>query len=161
MTEENLRNIFNPSAGPVVLKSIKSWAQSNAWRRSFGAVDLSNKLRILSEFPIGSSGSTKSYRLLTCRLPTNSIETNLAGQNLNSAQNSERLPPSKCLYLEFTFSPLPSAQFEIKESPALIRISLKASKREKGLDERFTKIKFQLLSFKLRSSQGIFRIYSL
>ena len=158
MTEENLRNIFNPSTGPVVLKSIKSWAQSNAWRRSFGAVDLSNKLRILSEFPIGS-GSTKSYRLLTCRLPTNSIETNLAGQNLNSVQNSESLPPSKCL--EFTFSPLPSAQFEIKESPALIRISLKASKREKGLDERFTKIKFQLLSFKLRSSQGIFRIYSL
>ena len=160
MTEENLRNIFNPSTGPVVLKSIKSWAQSNAWRRSFGAVDLSNKLRILSEFPIGS-GSTKSYRLLTCRLPTNSIETNLAGQNLNSVQNSEGLPPSKCLYLEFTFSPLPSAQFEIKESPALIRISLKASKREKGLDERFTKIKFQVLSFKLRSSQGIFRIYSL
>ena len=54
---------------------------------------------------------------------------------------SEILPPSKCLYLAFTFSPgLPSAQFELKESPALIKISLKASKIEKGLDEKFAKI---------------------
>ena len=71
----------------------------------------------------------------------------------------EILPlPSKCLYLAFTFSPLQSAQFELKESPALIKISLKASKREKGLDEKFTKIKFQLLTSSL-AARRVFSAY--
>ena len=118
-------------------------------------MDLSNKLRIPSEFPIGSTSTTKSYRLLTCQQTT--YEKTAAVKIVDKcilfrilclcSEYVEILPlPSQCLYLAFTFSPLQSAQFELKESPALIKISLKASKREGGLDEKFAKIKFQLLS---------------
>ena len=161
MVEENLRNIFNPRPS-VVLKSIKSWARSNAWRRSFGALDLSNKLRIPSEFPIGP-GTTKSYCLLTCSHPIPKhmyVETYSLAANIFPFFKNEvyLLLRCECLYLAFKSFLFLSAQFEPEESLTLIKISLKASKREKGLDEKFTKIKFQLLTSSL-AARRVFSAY--
>ena len=60
--------------------------------------------------------------------------------------------------LQFTSFLFLSAQFEPEESLTLIKISLKASKREKGLDEKFTKIKFQLLTSSL-AARRVFSAY--
>ena len=125
-------------------------------------MDLSNKLRIPSEFPIGP-GTTKSYCLLTCSHPIPKhmyVETySLAAKIFFFFKNEVYLLlRSKCLYLAFKSFLFLSAQFEPEESLTLIKISLKASKREKGLDEKFTKIKFQLLTSSL-AARRVFSAY--
>ena len=103
-----------------------------------------SKLRIPSEFPIGTATPQRAIASLHANKQPNIYE------NIYEKTNPKEmflcwsiypefcvyvpniLPQSKCLYLAFTFSRgLPSAQFELKESPALIKISLKSSQREK------------------------------